>query len=86
MIKPIGKYIALSEIKEEIKTTSSLYMSSEETLALHYKKASVVAIGTDVKDIKVEDVIYYHKGGSFEMTIDSKPIIWIQERDVLCVL
>ena len=87
MIQPIGKHIAISIIAEQIETKEGWLLSSEETAALHYKKAKVINVGKDVQEIKANDIIYYNKSNSFTMLADEgEPITWIQERDVLCVV
>ena len=58
-MKPIGKYILISEIKEEIKTDSGLLLSAKDAQDIRYKKGVVVVPGTDVKRIMKDDTIYY---------------------------
>lgn len=87
MITPIGTWIAIKIIAEEIETESGLILSGEEVSKLHYKKAKVINVGNLVSVIKKNDIIYYHKGNSFTMlTMEGEPITWIQERDVLCIV
>ena len=47
-MKPIGKYIVIDEIKEEISTESGILLTTEDTKDLRYKKGVVVMPGTDV--------------------------------------
>ena len=58
-MKPIGKYVIVKNIEEEIKTSSGLLLSGADSSKLRYKKATVVESGTDVNVINKEDVIYY---------------------------
>ena len=58
-MKPIGKYIVISQIKEEVKTESGLLLSAADALDIRYKKGKVIAPGTDVSVIDSEDVIFY---------------------------
>jgi co-chaperonin GroES (HSP10) len=85
-MKPIGKNIIVKNIEEEIKTDSGLILSGEDVKAMRYRKATVIASGTEVDYIKADDVIYYDKSHGFTMLIEEKPHTIIQERDVVVVL
>ena len=85
-MKPIGKYIVITEVKEEIKTSSGLLLSNEDAGKMRYKRGKVVEPGTDVTVIVKDDEIYYDKGSGFTMIIDDEPFTIILERDVVIVL
>jgi co-chaperonin GroES (HSP10) len=85
-LKPIGKNIIVKNIDEEIKTDSGLILSGEDVKGMRYRKAIVIASGTEVDSIKTDDVIYYDKSHGFTMLIEEKPFTIIQERDVVVVL
>ena len=85
-MKPIGKYIVVSNIDEEIVTGSGLVLSGEDVNQMRYKKAEVIASGTEVTDIKTGDVLYYDKGRSFTMVIEEAHCTIIREGDVVVVL
>jgi co-chaperonin GroES (HSP10) len=85
-MKPIGKYIVISSIDEEIKTDSGLILSGEDANQMRYKRGTVVASGTDVSAIEAGSEIYYDKAQSFTMIIHDNPYTIIQERDVVVVL
>jgi co-chaperonin GroES (HSP10) len=85
-LKPIGKYIVVKDIQEEIKTQSGLILSGEDTNQLRYKKAEVIATGTDVDVIDELDELYYDKSHSFTMLIDNEQYTIISERDVVVVI
>ena len=84
-MQPIGKYIVVSAIDEEIKTESGMILSGEDTDQLRYKKGLVVKPGTDVNVIKENDLIYYDKGHSFTMIIGGNKCTIIRESDVVVV-
>ena len=71
-MKPIGKYIVIKTIEEEIKTKSGLLLSSEDANQLRYKKGLVVKPGSDVSVIKEKDNIYYDKRAGFSLLINEK--------------
>ena len=63
-MKPIGKYIIIKKIKEELKTESGLLLSAQDASEFRYKKGEVVKSGTDVEVINDGDIIYYDESGS----------------------
>lgn len=85
-MKPIGKFIVVKDIQEEIKTQSGLILSGEDTNQLRYKRAEVVATGTDVNVIDEGDELYYDKSHSFTMLINEEQYTIISERDVVVVI
>jgi co-chaperonin GroES (HSP10) len=85
-MRPIGKYIVVKDIQEEIKTESGLILSGEDTNQLRYKRAEVIAPGTDVDVIDEGDELYYDKSHSFTMLINDVQYTIIQERDVVVVI
>lgn len=85
-MQPIGKYIVVKTIEEDIKTESGLFLSGDDANQLRYKKGIVEKPGTDVTVINEGDTIYYDKGHGFTMIINDTQFTIIQERDVVVVL
>ncbi len=85
-MRPIGKFIIVKDIQEEIKTESGLILSGEDTNQLRYRRAEVIAPGTDVDVIDEGDELYYDKSHSFTMLINNEQYTIISERDVVVVL
>ena len=85
-MKPIGKYIVIKTIEEEIKTISGLLLSSEDANQLRYKKGVVVKPGLDVRGLNENDSIFYDKRAGFSLVIDKNLYTIIQEKDVVVVL
>jgi co-chaperonin GroES (HSP10) len=85
-MKPIGKYLVVKDIQENVKTESGLILSGEDTNQLRYKRGMVIAPGTDVEAIEEGDELYYDKAHSFTMLIDDMQYTIIQERDVVVVV
>ncbi len=85
-MKPIGKYIAIKEIKEEVKTKSGLLLSGDDVDGIRYKKANVSESGTDVNVINKGDTIYYDSRAGYSMFIESEQFTIIQEHDVVVVV
>lgn len=84
-MRPIGKYIVVQNIEEEIKTKSGIVLSGDDASQFRYKKAVVVKPGTDVLNINEGDVLYYDKGHSFTMIIKDEQYTIIREPDVVVV-
>jgi co-chaperonin GroES (HSP10) len=85
-MKPIGKYIVIQTIEEEIKTKSGLILSGDDANQMRYKRGVVVEPGTDVNVIDSGDEIYYDKGHGFTMMINDTQYTIIRESDVVVVL
>jgi len=85
-MKPIGKYIVIDEIKEEISTESGILLTSEDTKDLRYKKGLVVVSGTDVDVVNTGDEIYYDSRAGYKMVINGTQHTVISESDVVVVL
>ena len=62
-MRPIGKYIVIKTVEEEIKTASGLILSAEDANQMRYKRGIVVKPGSTVTVIQENDEIYYDKRG-----------------------
>jgi co-chaperonin GroES (HSP10) len=85
-MQPIGKFLVIKIVEEELKTQSGMILSAEDVNQFRYKRAIVVASGTDVLNIKKDDEIYYDKSHSFTMLINGEQCTIIRESDVVVVL
>jgi co-chaperonin GroES (HSP10) len=86
-MNPIGKFIVIKIVEEELKTQSGMILSAEDSNQFRYKRAVVIASGTDVnKKIQEKSEIYYDKTNSFTMLIDGEQCTVIREIDVVVVL
>lgn len=85
-MQPIGKYIIIKKIEEEVKTESGILLSSEDVSSMRYQKGKVVKPGTLVDTIKEKDIIYYDKAAGHSMLINDFVYTVISERDVVVVV
>jgi co-chaperonin GroES (HSP10) len=85
-MRPIGKYIVVRDIQETIKIESGLILSGDDTNQLRYKRAEVIATGTDVSVIEEGEELYYDKANTFTMLINDEQFTIISERDVVVVI
>jgi len=84
-MKPIGKYIVVVPIDEEVKMESGLILSGDDVNQFRYKRGVVVEPGTDVSAISKGDKLYFDKGHSFTMVIKDTQYTIIREADVVVV-
>ena len=63
-----------------------MLLSDKDKDALRYRKAKVIKPGTEVQNLKANDIIYYDSRSGYTMLIDNKPCTIISERDVVVVV
>ena len=85
-MKAVGKYIVITEIKEQQKTQSGILLTSDDTYLQRYKKGLIVIPGTDVSVVSKGDVIYYDKNAGHKMMLEEEVVTIISERDIVVVL
>lgn len=83
-IKPLADRVVAEPIEAEAKTASGLYLpgGAQEKP----KVAKVVAVGPNVKDIKVGDNILYEDYSNTDVKVDGKSYIIVKEEKVLAVV
>lgn len=86
-MKAIGKYIVITEIKEDLKkTTGGLLLAESHREDIRYRTAVVNSIGTSVSGIEEGDTIWYDRHAGHGIEIEDELFSVIQERDVVIVL
>jgi co-chaperonin GroES (HSP10) len=86
-MKAIGKYIIVSEIKEDIKKTEGgLLLAENHREDIRYRTADVKSVGTFVEGINENDKIYYDRHAGHNIEIGNDIFKVIQEQDVIIVL
>jgi len=83
-IKPLGDRVVAVKEEAQSKTASGLYLpdSAKEKSAI----AKVVAVGGEVKEVKLNDRIIYKEYSTTEIKIDGKEYLLVREEDVLATL
>jgi chaperonin GroES len=83
-LQPLGDYIVAVGEEAKTKTASGLYLpdNSQEKP----KTAKVVAIGKDVKQLKVNDRIVYKSFTQTEIRVNSEDYILVKEEDVIATV
>ena len=79
-IQPRGEYVLVQQEKAATKTASGLYLP--EGAKEKPKTAKVLAIGNDVKDIKVGDRVVYGGYSNEDIKIDGEEYILVKLENV----
>ena len=69
-MKPIGKYIVIQTIEEQLKTKSGILLTATDAEEFRYKKGKVIKPGTNVNEISEEDIIYFDKSAGFSLLLN----------------
>ncbi len=83
-IKPLADRVVATREEAKAQTASGLYLP--EAAKEKPASATVVAIGPDVKHIKVGEHIIYKDYATTELTIDATDYIIVKEEDVLATV
>lgn len=79
-IKPLADYVVVQQEAAETKTASGLYLP---TAAQEKPKvATVLAVGKDVKEVKVGDRVVYGGYSNTEIKQDGQEYILIKEENI----
>lgn len=85
-MKAFGRTIIISPIKEEVKNKVGLVITEANDREIRYKLGEVFLTGSDVKEIKSGDKLYYDKTHSSELRLGGNKYLIISENDVRVVL
>jgi chaperonin GroES len=83
-IKPLSDYLVAQQESPEIKTASGLFLT--ENAQEKPKVAKVMAVGKDVKQLKVGDRIIYKSYSSTDVKHEGSEYILVKEEDVLATV
>ena len=83
-IQPLADYIVAAAEEAPTKTASGLYLP--DNAQEKPKEAKVLAVGKDVKDLKVGEKIIYKSYSTTEVKLDGKEYILVKEEDVLATV
>lgn len=82
-IRPLGERVVLKPVEVEEKTKSGLILAGDKEKP---EVAEVVAIGDEVKALKVGENVFYKKYSGTEVKYENQEYILIAEEDVLAVV
>jgi len=83
-IQPLADYVVATQEEAQSKTASGLYLPEKATEKP--KIAKVLAIGKDVKQVKVGDRIVYKGYSTTELKVDGVEYILVKEEDLLATV
>lgn len=79
-IKPLADYVVVQQEEAETKTASGIYLPTQAQEKP--KVAKVLAVGKDVKEVKVGDRVVYGGYSNTEIKQDGKDYIVIKEENI----
>ena len=79
-IKPLADYVVVQQEQAETKTASGLYLPTQAQEKP--KVAKVIAVGKEVKEVKVGDRVVYGGYSNVEVKQDGKDYIVIKEENI----
>lgn len=79
-IKPLADYVVVEQEKAESKTASGLYLPTQAQEKP--KVAKVIAVGKEVKEVKVGDRVVYGGYSNVEVKQDGNDYIVIKEENI----
>lgn len=82
---PLKDKVLVAENKSEVKTESGLILDDAASVR-DSRKGTVLAIGPDVKDVKVGDTIYLEWNKAQIVTIDGAQRVMIKEENIVAVV
>lgn len=84
-MRAIGKNIIIKKIEGEVKTSSGLLLSAEDTSDFRYQRGEIVLPGTDVTHISKGDIVYYDSRQAYTLVIKEETVTIIQEHAIVVV-
>lgn len=80
-ITPLADYVVAQSEEAESKTASGLYLT--QSAQEKPKTAKVLAVGKDIKEIKVGDKIIYKSYSTTDVKVGKEEYILVKEEDIL---
>ncbi|HEY1645179.1 MAG TPA: co-chaperone GroES [Candidatus Saccharimonadales bacterium] len=81
---PLSDYVVTVAEEAQTKTSSGLYLP--DNAKEKPKVAKVVAVGKDVKQVKVSDRIVYKSYSTTEVKVEAQEYILVKEEDILAIV
>jgi chaperonin GroES len=83
-IQPLGDYVVAQALEAQTKTASGLYLpgGAQEKP----KVVKVVAVGKEVKAVKVDDQIIFKGYSQTDIKVDGTEYILVKEEDIIATV
>ncbi len=82
--KPLGKRVLVQRVEETNTTASGIIIP--DNAKEKPSKAKVVAVSSEVEDVKVKDVVVFGKYAGNELTLDGTEYLVLETDDILGVI
>ncbi|MEJ2414245.1 MAG: co-chaperone GroES [Sulfurimonas sp.] len=82
--KPLGERILVKSVEESNTTASGIIIP--DNAKEKPNRAEVIAVGSEVKDVNVNDVVVYGKYSGTALALDGQDYIVLELADVLGVI
>ncbi|MBN2668941.1 MAG: co-chaperone GroES [Bacteroidales bacterium] len=83
-IKPLGQRVLVEPV--ELATTTSSGIIIPDSAKVKPLQAKVVAIGSDVDNIKVNDTVIYAKFAGTSINYEAKDYLMLEVSDILAII
>ena len=83
--KAIGKFLLIDPVKEELKNSIGMIVSSNDDFQIRYRKATVVSVGGQVETIKPGQTVYFDRSGGHQVIVNGQTLSVVVERDIVLV-
>lgn len=83
-LQPLADRIVLEQLEAEEKTASGIVLP--DSAKEKPKVAKVLAVGKDVKEVKVGDTVLYKSYGPDEVKVEGKEYLIGKEEDLLAIV
>ncbi|HSX14985.1 MAG TPA: co-chaperone GroES [Candidatus Saccharimonadales bacterium] len=83
-LQPLADRIVAKSLEAQTQTSTGLYIP--DTAKEKPQVGEVLAVGKDVKEVRVGDQILYAKYGPNEVKVDDQELLLLKEEDVLAVV
>ncbi len=83
-LQPLADYVVAQAEEANTKTASGIYLP--DNAAEKSKIAKVVAVGKDVKQVKLGDKIVYKSFSTTEVKVGTEEYILVKEEDILATV
>jgi chaperonin GroES len=83
-LQPLADRIVMEQLDAEEKTASGIVLP--DSAKEKPKMAKVLAVGSDVKEVKTGDTVLYKSYGPDDVKVDGKEFLIAKEEDLLAIV
>ena len=83
-INPLAEWVVAQPVAQAAKTASGLYLT--ESAKEKPVTAKVLAVGKDVKSVKVGDKVLYKEYSTTEVKLEADEYILVKQEDILATV